>query len=133
MTRRGIGYRPRRAWSAGAGLMALLRTLAVSTSVRTQGGQAAPQPAASPAAPREAAPGAGGRRQATNELTDFTPKSPYLPRSAADEAKTFVLPTGCRLELVASDPDVISPALIEFDGNGRMYVVELISYMMDAN
>ena len=68
-----------------------------------------------------------------SELTDFTPKSPYLPRSAADEAKTFILPTGYRMELVASDPDVISPVVIEFDGNGRMYVVEMISYMMDAS
>ena len=43
-----------------------------------------------------------------------------------------MLPTGYRMELVAADPDVISPALIEFDGNGRMYVGEMISYMMDA-
>ena len=132
MTRRVLGYRPRRAWSAGAGLIALLLTLAVSTSVRTQGGQAAAQPPASPAAPPQAAPAAGGRGPAINELTDFTPKPPYLPRPAAEEGKTFVLPTGYRMELVASDPDVISPAVIEFDGNGRMYVVELISYMMDA-
>ena len=104
MTRRVIGYRPRRAWSAGAGLIALLLTLAVSTSVRTQGGQAAPQPAATPAPPPQAPPGAGGRGQATNELTDFTPKSPYLARPAAEEAKTFVLPTGYRLELVARTP-----------------------------
>ncbi len=136
MTRRVIGYRPRRAWSAGAGLIALLLTLAVSTSVRTQGGQAAPQPPTSPAAPPAGAPpgpGGGGRGSDVTELTDFTPKNPYLARSAADEAKTFVLPTGYRMELVASDPDVISPAVIEFDGNGRMYVVELISYMIDAN
>ena len=37
------------------------------------------------------------------------------------------------MELVAADPDVISPTVIEFDGNGRMYVAEMISYMMDAN
>ena len=43
-----------------------------------------------------------------------------------------MLPTGYRMELVAADPDVISPTLIEFDGNGRMYVGEMISYMMDA-
>ena len=135
MTRRVLGYRPRRAWSAGAGLIALFLTLAVSTSVRTQG-QPPPQAPATPAGQPPAGPpgpGAGGRGQATSELTDFTPKSPYLPRTAAEEAKTFVLPTGYRMELVASDPDVISPAVVEFDGNGRMYVVELISYMMDAN
>ncbi len=74
----------------------------------------------------------GGRGPMTNEGTDFTPKPPYLPRSPAEEAAGFILPTGYRMELVAADPDVISPAVIEFDGNGRMYVSELISYMMDA-
>ena len=44
-----------------------------------------------------------------------------------------MLPTGYRMELIAAEPDVISPTLIEFDGNGRMYVGEMISYMMDAN
>ena len=43
-----------------------------------------------------------------------------------------MLPAGYRLELVAADPDLISPTIIEFDGNGRMYVGEMISYMMDA-
>ncbi|MEO7271324.1 MAG: c-type cytochrome [Vicinamibacterales bacterium] len=136
MTRRVIGYRPRRTWNAGAGLIALLLTLGVSTSVRTQSAQSAAQPPASPAAPPAApppGPGAGGGRGVmVNEMIDLTPKSPLLARSAAEEAKTFILPTGYRMELVASDPDVISPVVIEFDGNGRMYVVEMISYMMDA-
>jgi mono/diheme cytochrome c family protein len=66
-------------------------------------------------------------------LTDFTPKAPYTARTPAEEAKGFMLPAGYRLELVAADPDVISPTLIEFDGNGRMYVGEMIGYMMDAS
>ena len=74
----------------------------------------------------------GGRGPMTSEGTDFSPKPPYRPRSPADEASSFVLPTGYRMELVAADPDVISPTLIEFDGNGRMYVGEMVSYMMDA-
>jgi mono/diheme cytochrome c family protein/glucose/arabinose dehydrogenase len=76
--------------------------------------------------------GGGGNSSPTSETTDFTPKPPYLPRTPEEEAAGFVLPTGYRLELVASDPDVISPTVIEFDGNGRMYVAEMISYMMDA-
>jgi mono/diheme cytochrome c family protein len=36
------------------------------------------------------------------------------------------------MELIAAEPDVINPTLIEFDGNGRMYVGEMISYMIDA-
>ncbi len=76
---------------------------------------------------------AGGFGPMTNESTDFTPKPPYTARTPEEEAKEFILPTGYRMELVAADPDVISPTIIEFDGDGRMYVGEMISYMMDAN
>ena len=85
-------------------------------------------------APGAPAPASGfGRGSMTSEGTDFTPKPPYTARTPEEEAKGFILPTGYRMELVAADPDVISPTIIEFDGNGRMYVGEMISYMMDAN
>src|SRR5262249_19743675 len=38
-----------------------------------------------------------------------------------------------RMELVASDPDINNPAVIEWDGNGRMYISEFRSYMLDAD
>ena len=103
---------------------------------------AAPQTAAPPATPQQppaggtAAPAGGfggGRGAMTNEATDFSPKTPYTAKTPEEEAKGFILPTGYRMELIAADPDVISPTLIEFDGNGRMYVGEMIGYMMDAN
>jgi hypothetical protein len=74
----------------------------------------------------------GGRGSQTNEMTDFSPKPAITARTPEEQAKGFMLPAGYRMELVAADPDVISPTLIEFDGNGRMYVGEMISYMMDA-
>jgi hypothetical protein len=37
------------------------------------------------------------------------------------------------MELVLAEPDVISPAVVRWDGNGRMYVAEFISYMLDAD
>ena len=77
--------------------------------------------------------GGGGRGAATSDATDFAPKPPYRPRTPAEEAAGFMLPAGYRMELVAAEPDVISPTVIEFDGNGRMYVGEMISYMMDAD
>ncbi|HZZ43562.1 MAG TPA: c-type cytochrome [Tepidisphaeraceae bacterium] len=55
------------------------------------------------------------------------------PKSPADELKTIVLPAGYHLELVASDPDLISPVLCTWDGNGRMYVAEMRTYMLDIN
>ncbi len=54
-------------------------------------------------------------------------------RTPAEEAATIVLPPGYHLELVASDPDVVCPALCEWDGDGRMYVAELRSYMLNVN
>ena len=77
--------------------------------------------------------GGGGRGAMTSDATDFTPKPAYTARTPEEEGKGFMLPAGYRMELVAADPDVISPTLIEFDGNGRMYVGEMISYMMDAS
>jgi len=68
-----------------------------------------------------------------NEGADFSPKDPETAKTPAEEAKSFKLPTGYRMELVLSEPQVISPAVIEFDGNGRMYVAEFVSYMLDAD
>ncbi|HET6247995.1 MAG TPA: c-type cytochrome [Tepidisphaeraceae bacterium] len=54
-------------------------------------------------------------------------------RSPQDEIAAIHLQPGYHLELVASDPDIISPAVCAWDGNGRMYVAELRSYMLDID
>src|ERR1700754_1704588 len=43
--------------------------------------------------------------------------SPVL--SAEDEMKTFFLPPGYRVELVASEPMIEEPVLVDFDPSGR--------------
>jgi mono/diheme cytochrome c family protein len=53
--------------------------------------------------------------------------------SPQDELKTIHLPEGYHLELVASEPDVISPVLCQWDGDGRMYVAEMRSYMLNID
>ena len=58
-----------------------------------------------------------------------TPTSPAL--TPEEEAKTFSLPPGYHAELVASDPMIESPILIDFDANGRMYVLEMLSFLPD--
>jgi len=68
-----------------------------------------------------------------NRGADFAPKPPIAAKTPADAAKTFVLPPGYRMELLVAEPDVISPAVIEFDGNGRMYVAEFRTYMPDVD
>jgi len=57
--------------------------------------------------------------------------TPYL--TAAAEAKTFDLRDGYRLELVLSDPIIKEPVLTVFDGDGRMFVAEMRTYMQDID
>jgi mono/diheme cytochrome c family protein/glucose/arabinose dehydrogenase len=64
---------------------------------------------------------------------DFSPKPAVRALTPEEEARHFVLPPGYHLELVLSEPDVINPVAIAFDGNGRMFVAEMRSYMLDAN
>lgn len=53
--------------------------------------------------------------------------------SPEDELKTIQLPDGYKLELVLSEPTIKEPVLCVFDGNGRMYVAEMLSYMQDID
>lgn len=64
---------------------------------------------------------------------DFAPKDPIKAKTPAEQEKTFLLPPGYRLELVLADPVIDTPAVIEFDGNGRMYVCEFVTYMPDVD
>ena len=45
--------------------------------------------------------------------------------------QTFFLPPGYHVELVASEPMVEDPVLIDWDPNGRMWVIEMLGYMQD--
>ena len=56
---------------------------------------------------------------------------PYL--SVEESLKTFELPEGYRLEPVLTEPQIAEPVVSAFDGNGRLYVVEMRTYMQDAD
>ncbi len=119
-------------------LLRLVTALAVSASPAVLlAADAAPAEAA-PAAPAPdaavptfggarggAAPGRGRGGQAAP-----LPKMPTPPYLSAEESlKTMHLPPGYHLELVVSDPIIHDPVVSVFDGNGRMYVAEMRSYM----
>ncbi len=59
------------------------------------------------------------------------PSPAYL--SPEESLKTMHLPEGYHLELVASEPLIKEPVAIAWDGNGRMYVAEMLTYMQDAD
>jgi len=69
---------------------------------------------------------------------DKKPADPYelakvKPLEPADARKAFELRPGFRIELVASELLVRSPVAVDFDENGRMYVVEYRDYNQFAN
>ena len=124
-------------WATMVGAVALALS-GLNSLVFTQGvggapaaGQAAGAPqggarggAAAPAPGRGRGGGGPGLADPANVGGDFGPKSPVLAKSPADELTNLVLPPGYRLELVLSDPDIVNPAVVAWDGNGRLYLAE---------
>ncbi len=78
-------------------------------------------------------PGGRGRGRGPQWEPDFSPKPPVTANTPADEATHFRLKDGFRMDVVLADPDIEEPAQIAFDGNGRMFVLELRGYMQDAD
>jgi mono/diheme cytochrome c family protein/glucose/arabinose dehydrogenase len=63
------------------------------------------------------------------EIQAAADESPVL--SPGDELKTFSLPQGYRMELVASEPLIQDPVVIDWDTEGRLWAVEMLGYMND--
>ncbi len=61
---------------------------------------------------------------------DLEPKPPVNPLKIEEQAKLFLLPQGYQMKAVLAEPEIQQPAAITFDGNGRMYVLELRTYML---
>jgi glucose/arabinose dehydrogenase/mono/diheme cytochrome c family protein len=59
------------------------------------------------------------------------PAAPVV--SAQDAPATFAVPEGFRVELVAAEPMIHDPVVLTFDGNGRIWVVEMRGYMPDID
>ncbi len=55
---------------------------------------------------------------------------PYSPH---DALKSFRLEPGFRIELVASEPDIVSPVAMDIDEDGRWFVVEMPGYPLDVS
>ena len=64
---------------------------------------------------------------------DLEPKYPILPLYPEEEAKKFILPEGYSIEPILTEPQIEQPGAIAFDGNGRMFVLELRTYMLTAD
>lgn len=64
---------------------------------------------------------------------DLEPKPPVLPLPVDKQLEKFILYPGYKLEPVLTEPQIQQPGAITFDGNGRMYVLELRTYMLTAD
>jgi mono/diheme cytochrome c family protein/glucose/arabinose dehydrogenase len=58
---------------------------------------------------------------------------PAPVRTPEEALKTFRLQPGFRIELVAAEPLVEAPVALDFDADGRLWVVEMRSFMPDAD
>jgi mono/diheme cytochrome c family protein len=107
-----------------------------SALVLSQGAPAAaPPPAAAGSPPGSAAPQQPAGRGGVDDLAagaDFLKRPPVVRLTPEAEQKLFLLPDGYKIEPVLTDPLIQDPVGATFDGNGRMYVLEMRSYMQDA-
>ncbi len=69
----------------------------------------------------------------TSQPNTFAEKPPVQPRTPAELLKVTQLPKGYHLETVLAEPDIKEPAAIAFDGDGRIFVAELRTYMQDID
>src|SRR5689334_6275542 len=56
---------------------------------------------------------------------DRLPNQPYAPDEAV---RRMTVPEGFRVELVASEPDIVNPIAMTFDDRGRIWVTESVEY-----
>ena len=122
----------------GVTLVALIATVAARTDQAPAAPPQAPpsgqgQPAAPPTPGQGGQAGRGGNGRGSMSEPDFSKKPPVLPLTPEEEAKRFWLPPGFKLEPVLTEPEIQEPAQIAFDGNGRMFVLELRGYMQTAD
>jgi mono/diheme cytochrome c family protein/glucose/arabinose dehydrogenase len=72
------------------------------------------------------------KRDAEGKIVVNTAPSPaYL--SPKESLESIHLQKGYRIELVAAEPMIHEPVAMAWDGNGRLYVAEMNTYMQDAD
>ena len=102
-------------WSDPAPFTGIVSAQGRASAIQSAGGGAGPS----------AAPDA---KDPANAKADLSSRPPVRPLTPDEQAKQFWVPPGYRLEPVLADPVIDSPGQVTFDGNGRMFVVELRGY-----
>jgi mono/diheme cytochrome c family protein len=92
-------------------------------------------PDATPAQSMKGPPAPPGWPAAATEPADTQPVDiPQAhPHSPAQTIAMTRVPPGYHLEVIASEPDIIAPVCLAWDGDGRMYAAEMQTYMLDLD
>jgi mono/diheme cytochrome c family protein len=67
------------------------------------------------------------------ERPEIVRDSPSDFLSPEESMETFYLPEGYKVELVASEPMINEPVAIAWDGDGKMYVAQMETYMQNVD
>ncbi|UHG92810.1 DUF7133 domain-containing protein [Spirosoma oryzicola] len=71
--------------------------------------------------------------QQVDTVPAFTANPSPTQLTPEQSLRSFRVPKGYHMELVASDPMIKEPVAIAWDGNARMYVAEMDTYMQDVD
>ena len=66
-------------------------------------------------------------------IPKIDPDPPLKSLTPEESLQTIHVPKGYRIELVASEPMIKEPVSIAWDGNGKMYVAQMMTYMQDID
>jgi glucose/arabinose dehydrogenase len=66
--------------------------------------------------------------EGTNLIPHRQDQPPNQPYTADEALKRFTVPEGFRVELVASEPDIVNPVAMTFDDRGRIWITESVEY-----
>ena len=61
------------------------------------------------------------------------PNPEIINLSPEESLQRMYLPKGYKIELVASEPMINEPVAVAWDGNGKMYVAQMMTYMQDID
>jgi mono/diheme cytochrome c family protein/glucose/arabinose dehydrogenase len=80
----------------------------------------------------------GGQQSSTSPPNMWPPKRPPVEGKApvltpAEAIDTFSVPPGFRVELVAAEPLIESPIIVDFDADGRLWAIEMPAFLPDLS
>ena len=75
----------------------------------------------------------GTALEQTDTVPAFTANPSPAQLTPEQSLRSFRVPKGYHMELVASDPMIREPVAIAWDGNAKMYVAEMSTYMQDVD